>query len=1247
MQMKRPRGNGGRPTGTPSTGALGDHRAPASPQPIPAPRDPDTVEQTAVAAVPRAADEQVPAGRPRRVRNRLVAGVAVTVLLVVGAGAPGILASSADLTESQRLVTLAALDRQAVTLAHSLADERDEVTAYIAAGRDDQGGDKKDRRKISGSLSARVDRQIDEMRDALDTDRADLRHSLASVPSVRRAALTGKGTALEAHQAYTTVISALHALAGELADRTPPRAAEATRAPAELGLAVEQASAARGLLLAALAVPQPEPVIGYDPVTGLPVENAGEDTGADARARNALTAAAQQARVRELAALADFDQAAGKAARDKVDATVTGPEVKSAETYLARLTDRPELSDTERGTDPAKLEAALTARIEQMRGAESSLATERTARFEQLRDDDLTALEIRIALLGGLVVVTIGVLAAVSRTLTRPLAVLRIGAARLADAPDPQAEEPVRFTGRNDEFAQVVRSLNDLHGKLRDLGTRAGRLEGERGDLIGAREGLEAELAAARAELRQRTEEIGTELDRLRHTVHHTFVNLSLRTLGLVERQLGVIEKLEEREQDPERLATLFKLDHMATVMRRHSENLLVLAGTEHGHGHVGPVPLVDVLRAAVSEIERYERVVIQSLPPHAQVAGFAADDLSHLVAELLENATSFSPPDAQVELSGWLLESGEVMLSVQDAGIGMTAGRIAEINARLEDPESYEAEPPAGREGEGLGLRVAGLLAARLGVRIQLREHKQGGITAVVVVPGALLPTGPPAGAGHQAPVAGGAPALNLPGSVAEANSNALPANARRSTTPPPAGSDAPAGPDVDALAGPDVDALAGPDLAGGLDPDVSLGRSPDAPVGHDPASDADPDVHEAAPAVPTSADDRGGVSQAADADVSTAPAGGPDRVGPEDAAVAPGLVEDTALYPADADPAGHEAVAVDPAEADHESVAGGPDLAAHGSAATAPGAFGGPDLAGGLAPDVFGGPDPAGGLAPGASLGHDPVPAADADPDAYEAVPAVPASADDGSDMPGLPVGTDPAGPTGPAAADGPFAQAEASPGTGMPVGEAAGDPAFAQDQAVIPTADPVGHEDAGAASRPASEDAFTSASGGNAAEAAPVPDFAHEPEPDPFVEAAERAIAAAAEPHTHERTVDGAPAKAGVDQETFAMRLPQPQGPEEEPQAPEEEPQAPAVWDRVTDKGLPKRTPKSVTPATAPSGRTGSVDAEALRRRLGGFHQGAKDGRRDAEAEIAQTAESAEKAENAHTEAETGDTVEEARS
>ncbi|MFE4055095.1 sensor histidine kinase [Streptomyces sp. NPDC059096] len=377
-----------------------------------------------------------------------------------------------------------------------------------------------------------------------------------------------------------------------------------------------------------------------------------------------------------------------------------------------------------------------------MRGVESSLGAGQIERLAQIRDDDVTGLELQIALLGGCLIIAVGVSTAVARTLTRPLAVVRLGAARLSAA--PATEEPIRFTGRNDEFAQVVRSVNALHLKLLDLAGRAERLDSDRSDLLGAREKVDEQ----RAELQDRTAELTAQLQRLRHTVHHTFVNLSLRTLGLVERQLGVIEGLEDREQDPERLATLFKLDHMATVMRRHSENLLVLAGHDRGHGPTGPVPLVDVLRAAVSEIERYERVVIQELPSHTQVAGFAADDLSHLVAELLENAASFAPPETEVRLSGWMLESGEVMLSVQDQGIGMSVERLAELNARLADPESPGEPPrgPRGGEGEGLGLRVAALLAARHGVQVELREHQQGGVAAIVVLPTSLLPAVAPA---------------------------------------------------------------------------------------------------------------------------------------------------------------------------------------------------------------------------------------------------------------------------------------------------------------------------------------------------------------------------------------------------------------------------------------------------------------------------------------------------------------------
>ncbi|MFD8584562.1 nitrate- and nitrite sensing domain-containing protein [Streptomyces californicus] len=716
--------------------------------------------------------------RAVRVRSRLVAGVAAVGVIVVGAGAPAVFAASADLTESQRLATLAGLNQQAVTLGHSLADERDAVTAYIAGGRDEKAEDG-DAAKSRAARATRVDQQIDEIHEAAS---ASLRRDLSTVASLRRDALTGKGSALEAHQAYSDVIAKLHGIAAELAGKTPPRAG-ADRAPLTLGSASEQAAATRGLLLAALAVPSPEPTAPQtDPFTGLPVQTQDEDDTRAGRERDELSAAAQQARVRELAALADFDQAADPEARDKLSATVTGSEVNSAEKYLTRLTDRPELSQAERRTNPKKLEAALSARVDRMRGVESALTAGQVSDLEGLRDDDVTALELSIALLGGCFLLAVGISTAVARSLTRPLAVLRIGSARLAE--DPASAEPVRYTGRNDEFAQVVRSMNSLHDRFvtlhRDVTGRVETLTGERAKLIEGRQ----TLAAQRTELQAHVSELATELEQLRSTVNHTFVNLSLRTLGLVERQLGVIESLEEREQDPERLATLFKLDHMATVMRRYSENMLVLAGAEHGTGHAGPIPLVDVARAAVSEIERYERVTIQSLPPHAQIAGFAADDLSHLLAELLENATAFSPPDSPVELSGWLLESGEVMLSVSDEGIGMSAVRMGELNARLAEPASFEpGERHVDVTGSGLGLQVTSLLAARHGVRVQLREQKGSGVTAVVVLPEALLPNTLPAGPPPAVQLPGEAPALNLPGSVAEANSNALPSRSAASS--------------------------------------------------------------------------------------------------------------------------------------------------------------------------------------------------------------------------------------------------------------------------------------------------------------------------------------------------------------------------------------------------------------------------------------------------------------------------------
>ncbi len=156
----------------------------------------------------------------------------------------------------------------------------------------------------------------------------------------------------------------------------------------------------------------------------------------------------------------------------------------------------------------------------------------------------------------------------------------------------------------------------------------------------------------------------------LRGNVNAMFVNLSRRSQSLVERQIRLIDELEQGEQDPERLGSLFQMDHLATRMRRNSENLLVLAGHDSTRRWNQPVSLVDVLRAAISEIEQYERVTL-NVQPGIAVRGPAVNDVVHLIAELAENATSFSSADTPVNIAGHLLSSGGVLLDITDLGVG------------------------------------------------------------------------------------------------------------------------------------------------------------------------------------------------------------------------------------------------------------------------------------------------------------------------------------------------------------------------------------------------------------------------------------------------------------------------------------------------------------------------------------------------------------------------------------------------
>ncbi|WP_161791301.1 sensor histidine kinase, partial [Streptacidiphilus jiangxiensis] len=252
--------------------------------------------------------------------------------------------------------------------------------------------------------------------------------------------------------------------------------------------------------------------------------------------------------------------------------------------------------------------------------------------------------------------------------------------------------------------------------------------------------------------LTQELQDAAEALRRSRSEGGEVLANLALRSLALVERQLGSLEGLEEMESDSLRLEQLYQLDHLATRMRRNSENMLLLSGGDQQRpARPGaPASLLDVLRAALSEIERYERVHLTALPP-VHLRPEVADDLSHVLAELLDNGTAFSPPTEAVTVTAWHLDSGEVMVSVADRGIGMTETMLRQANHALADPgDGYDVGHGTGRS---LGLRVVTLLSRRLGLRVQLRSSAGGdGTTALVALPAGLLvepPAPAPAGQG------------------------------------------------------------------------------------------------------------------------------------------------------------------------------------------------------------------------------------------------------------------------------------------------------------------------------------------------------------------------------------------------------------------------------------------------------------------------------------------------------------------
>ncbi|SDL30914.1 HAMP domain-containing protein [Lentzea albidocapillata subsp. violacea] len=222
----------------------------------------------------------------------------------------------------------------------------------------------------------------------------------------------------------------------------------------------------------------------------------------------------------------------------------------------------------------------------------------------------------------------------------------------------------------------------------------------------------------------------------MRANMRNIFVNLSRRSQSLVERQLKLMEELEKYEEDPDQLANLFKLDHLATRMRRNNENLMVLSGGDVARRFHKPIPLTDVLRAAAAEIEQYQRVMVHTAP-NAEVVGYVASDLVRLLAELLDNATAFSPPHTQVAISASIEAGDIVQIDVADHGIGIDPEALEGVNQRL----AAAGEGMDVQVFREMGLFVVGRLAARHQIVVRLDARQGAGTRAIVLVPAELAP--------------------------------------------------------------------------------------------------------------------------------------------------------------------------------------------------------------------------------------------------------------------------------------------------------------------------------------------------------------------------------------------------------------------------------------------------------------------------------------------------------------------------
>ncbi|MGW2818315.1 nitrate- and nitrite sensing domain-containing protein [Streptomyces sp. NPDC001415] len=367
-------------------------------------------------------------------------------------------------------------------------------------------------------------------------------------------------------------------------------------------------------------------------------------------------------------------------------------------------------------------------------------------------------------------------------------------------------------------------------GEQVDVETEAPRLDYER-DEVG-------QVGQALNTLQRAAVEAAVKQADMRRGVSEVFVNLARRNQVLLHRQLTLLDTMERRTEDTDELADLFRLDHLTTRMRRHAEGLVILSGAAPSRQWRKPVQLMDVVRAAVAEVEDYERIEVRRLP-RLGVGGPAVADLTHLIAELLENATVFSPPHTAVQVHGERVANG-FTLEIHDRGLGMAPEVLLDANLRLAETPEFELS-----DTDRLGLFVVSRLAQRQNVRVSLQPSPYGGTTAVVFIPATLLTDAPDTeGTGFR-----------LDRKAAKSDGKSVPDAPRRALSPLPAGI-------------PGQPVLDGPvELEPPLDPlGLDVPSVLEAPPGLDEIEASRSGLLRSARRVPEPADDRQQHQQAAD---------------------------------------------------------------------------------------------------------------------------------------------------------------------------------------------------------------------------------------------------------------------------------------------------------------------------------------------------------------------------------------------